>query len=350
MLSGLPWGLALASGVNTYLPLFILALFGRFSGLVHLSPRFQWLVSDQALIILGALALLEVLAQKFPGLDHFWDLLHTFLRPLAGAIAAGATLTTSSVFETVLAMVLGGTLATVSHSAKTSLRLASSAKTLGTANPLVSVGEDFGVLGITVFSIYHPYLALAILALAAALVVWLGPPLARTLAFEVKVLASWLKWLTLRAARRPLPADLRASLFQVSPHQLRALTSRAGAGDPIGLLPAWRKSRRGPRRVFLLIFPRRLAFIEPRWLGRTKMEILPAEDVTSAHYRRGMYDRLELLARSSRSYQFLLARSRRPFAGMLVEMLAGVKPYSSASLPAPAASAASSTSRAATAS
>ena len=50
---GLPWGLALTSRVNTYLPLFLLALFARYTHLANLSPRFQWLVSDQALVILG---------------------------------------------------------------------------------------------------------------------------------------------------------------------------------------------------------------------------------------------------------------------------------------------------------
>jgi hypothetical protein len=39
--------------VNTYLPLFLLALFARYTHLVNLSPRFQWLVSDQAFVILG---------------------------------------------------------------------------------------------------------------------------------------------------------------------------------------------------------------------------------------------------------------------------------------------------------
>lgn len=350
MLGGLPWGLALASGVNTYLPLFILALFGRFSGLVHLSPRFQWLVSDQALVILGALALLEVLAQKFPGLDHFWDLLHTFLRPLAGAIAAGATLNSSSVFETILGMVLGGALAAAAHSAKTGLRLASSAKTLGAANPLVSLGEDFGVVSFTLFAIYHPYLALALMTFAVGLAVLVGPPLARTLIFEIQALGSWLKWLTKRVTRRPAPRDLRESLFQVSPQKLRSLTRRADEENPIGLLPGWRKTRRGARRAYLLVFPERLILIEPRRLGRTKTEALPAEDVTFARSRKGIYDRLDLLANHSKSWRILLARSQRPFAELLMERFPGRRAQSATSLPAPVAIAASNTSRAATAS
>src|SRR5271157_3116919 len=118
MISGLPWGLALSSGVNTYLPLFLLALIARFGHVVHLSPRFAWLASDQAIFILGALALGEILAQKFPVLDNIWDFLHTLLRPLAGAVAAGATLNASSTFEIVAAMLVGGTLAAAAHSTK----------------------------------------------------------------------------------------------------------------------------------------------------------------------------------------------------------------------------------------
>src|SRR5208282_2214429 len=106
MISGLPWGLALSSGVNTYLPLFLLALFARFGQVVHLSPRFAWLASDQAIFILGALALCEILAQKFPVLDNIWDFLHTLLRPIAGAVATGATLNTNNTAEIVLAMLL----------------------------------------------------------------------------------------------------------------------------------------------------------------------------------------------------------------------------------------------------
>ena len=130
MISGLPWGLALSSGVNTYLPLFLLALFARFGHVVHLSPRFAWLDSDQAIFILGALALGEILAQKFPVLDNIWDFLHTLLRPIAGALATGATVNTNNALEITLAMVMGGTLAAAAHSTKSGLRLMSTSKSL----------------------------------------------------------------------------------------------------------------------------------------------------------------------------------------------------------------------------
>ena len=107
MISGLPWGLALTSGVNTYLPLFLLALFARYSHVVQVSPRFQWLVSDQAMLILGVLTVCEILAEKFPVLDHLWDFAHTLVRPVAGALAAGAT--RQELLETIgVAILMGG--------------------------------------------------------------------------------------------------------------------------------------------------------------------------------------------------------------------------------------------------
>ena len=80
------------------------------------SPRFEWLVSDQAIFILGALSVCEILAEKVPVLDNVWDFLHTLLRPLAGAVASGATLNTQNVFETIVAMAMGGGLAAAAHS------------------------------------------------------------------------------------------------------------------------------------------------------------------------------------------------------------------------------------------
>jgi branched-subunit amino acid ABC-type transport system permease component len=56
--------------------------------------------------VLGILAACEILAQKFPVLDNVWDFVHTLLRPIAGALAAGATLTTDNAFQIVLAMLM----------------------------------------------------------------------------------------------------------------------------------------------------------------------------------------------------------------------------------------------------
>ena len=190
MTSGLPWGLALSSGVNTYLPLFLLALFARFGHVVHLSPRFAWLASDQAILILGALALGEILAQKFPVLDNVWDFLHTLLRPIAGAVASGATLNTNNAAEIAVAMVMGGTLAAAAHSTKSSLRLMSTTKSFGATNFAISLGEDAGVLTTTLLSLYAPWVMLVIVIVFVVLFAFLGPRIIRNLAFDLNIAGS----------------------------------------------------------------------------------------------------------------------------------------------------------------
>ncbi|HUY15903.1 MAG TPA: DUF4126 domain-containing protein [Terriglobia bacterium] len=272
MTSGLPWGLALASGVNTYLPLFLLALFARYSHVVHLSARFQFLISPPALVILGLLAACEILAQKFPGLDNLWDLLHSLLRPLAGAVAAGATLSTSSVFEMALAMAAGGTLAAAAHSAKTGIRLATSVKTLGAANFGMSLVEDFAVLAATLLSVFDPRVMLAVVAVFLLLFVWLAPPIARHLSFRYDLAAGWFRWLGMKLRRAPLPQDLKATLWLVPPGSLESVKEQLApptAGEELlGIIGGWQRTKRGPRRAWLVLTSRRCIILDLRRFRR----------------------------------------------------------------------------------
>ncbi|MGH9454732.1 MAG: DUF4126 domain-containing protein [Terriglobia bacterium] len=283
MISGLPWGLALASGVNTYLPLFLLALFARYSHVVQLSPRFQFLVSGPALVILGLLAACEILAQKFPGLDNLWDVLHSLLRPLAGAVAAGATLHSSNVFEMVLGLVAGGTLAAAAHSAKTGVRLTTSVKTLGAANFGVSVVEDIAVLGATLLSIFDPRVMLVLAAVFVVLFIWLAPPIARNLAFRYDLAAGWFRWLGMRIRRAPAPANLKATLWLLPPDYLEKLRERLAPLTPgeelHGVMGGWRKTRRGPRRAWVILSSRRLVILEHRRIRRPAPLIVDYGDV-----------------------------------------------------------------------
>jgi len=270
--SGLPWGLALASGVNTYLPLFLLALFARYSHVVHLSARFEFLISTPALIILGLLAACEILAQKFPGLDNLWDLLHSLLRPLAGAVAAGATLTTSNVFEMALVMAAGGTLAAASHSAKTGMRLATSVKTLGAANFGMSLAEDFAVLAATLLSIFEPRVMLGVAAVFLILFVWLAPPIARHLAFRYDLAAGWFRWLGMKLRRAPPPTDLKATLWLVPPSGMERVKEQLApftTGEELhGVIGGWQRTKRGPRRAWLILTSQRCVILELRRFRR----------------------------------------------------------------------------------
>lgn len=337
MLNGLPWGLAMASGVNTYLPLFMLALFARYSHVVRLSSRFQFLTSDQALIILGALAACEILAQKFPGLDNVWDFVHTLLRPLAGAIAAGATLTTDNTFEMIVAMLIGATISTAAHSAKTSVRLASTAKSLGTANTLLSFVEDAAVVAGTLLSIFSPWIMLIIVVIFAAAFVWLGSRLIRTILFDLRVVAAWFHWVGRRMIRRSEAQSLRESLQQFTPQRLKALSEPLEPGEEmLGALRGWKRSRRGQRPGWLVITNNRTLVIERRRLRKHKVQSLAWSEIALLRHRNlWLYERVELVTRQNESIAFNLRKTHGRLGALAAEYVGRV--CGIASPPAPQA-------------
>jgi len=88
---GTPLGLALASGINAYLPLLSFAISARFLHLDKVNPNFTFITQDWFIIALVILTLIDFVADKFPVIDHAWDAIHTVIRPLAGALVAAAS-------------------------------------------------------------------------------------------------------------------------------------------------------------------------------------------------------------------------------------------------------------------
>ncbi len=323
MFSGLPWGLALSSGVNTYLPLFLLALFARFGHVIHVSSRFTWLVSDQAIFILGLLALCEILAQKFPVLNNLWDFLHTLLRPLAGAVAAGATLSTNNTFEIAVAMLMGGALAAAAHSTKSSLRLMSTSKSFGAANFAMSLGEDAGVLTATLLSVYAPYVMLAIVIIFVVLFAFLGPRILRTLVFDLSIAGSALAGLFRWVFRRKYPTDLKESLLDIAPERLGKFTVLLEPHEELhGALPGWKRSQGGPRRTWVLLTSRRLLWIESRLFGNSKVQSLDYCEISMARHRNMiLFSRAEILTQGNETLSLAIEKGHIPYAKMAVQMI-----------------------------
>jgi uncharacterized protein DUF4126 len=317
MINGLPLGLALATGVNTYLPLFILALFARLnSAHVHLSPPFRFLTTDAALIVLGTLAACEILAQKFPGVDNLWDFVHTLLRPVAGAVAAGAAVDTNRILEMAIVMILGGALAAGAHSTKTGLRLASTTKSFGFANPVIGLVEDLGVVAASLLAIYFPWIMLAVVLLFTMVFALVGPRVVRTISFDFRAVWAWLAWLGQRMRGKSAPAGLQESLLQVSPMELEEVKRRLTAEEELcGVLPGWLRAGGGPRSGFLLLTSRRILHIEPRIWRSPKVESFDYADVTLARSSRpGIMARFDLLTRKIDRITIHLRRTHAPLA------------------------------------
>lgn len=164
-------GLAASTGLNTFLPLLMLALAAHFNVFdVNLGEGFVWLSSDAALAALGIASLVEVVGDKIPVVDHALDTVGTVARPAAGALAAASVFGGDPTTAALLGLVIGAPTAFGFHVAKASTRVGASATTFGVANPILSVIEDALAVGISLLSLAFPWLvpvALVLLALLA---------------------------------------------------------------------------------------------------------------------------------------------------------------------------------------
>lgn len=162
--------LASAAGINAYATLLVLGLCVHFE-LVHLGGRTaEFFAQPWVLAVLAVLYAAEFVADKVPAVDHAWDVVHTVIRPLAGALAAIAVVGGHDEGWVVLAAVLGGMTSLLFHGAKATGRVAVTAATGGTGNWLVSLVED--VLAI-VGSLLALLLPLAAVVVVLAAIVWL---------------------------------------------------------------------------------------------------------------------------------------------------------------------------------
>lgn len=171
-------GLATAAGLNAYVPLLVIGLLGRWTDLVDPPVGWEWLSNEWVLVVLGALLLLEVVADKIPGVDSVNDVVQTVVRPAAGGIAFGAGSSSQTAVVTDpgafvesgrwVPVVIGIVLALVVHAAKATARPVVNAATLGLGAPLASTAEDATSVGLSFAAILAPVLVLLLLVALAA--------------------------------------------------------------------------------------------------------------------------------------------------------------------------------------
>jgi hypothetical protein len=154
-------GFSLAAGVNLYATVAILGLASRF-GWVNLPEQYQAFNNDWLIGAAVAMYLIEFFADKVPYVDTLWDIAHTAIRPVGGALIAVATLGEASPGTQALVALLGGTVAASSHLTKTSTRAAANASPEPFSNWFLSLGEDVFVVGLGYLAMSHPLAALIV--------------------------------------------------------------------------------------------------------------------------------------------------------------------------------------------
>jgi hypothetical protein len=168
------FGLSASAGLNAYIPLLTVGVIAHyFPGVLSLSEPFDLIANPYILILLGVLVIIEMLADKIPAVNHINDLIQTFVRPVAGAIAFAASAKVITNINPVLALACGLLVAGSVHLVKSAaIRPIVTATTAGAANIPVSIAEDLASTLVSILSIIIPFVMGIVLIVLLSLVLW----------------------------------------------------------------------------------------------------------------------------------------------------------------------------------
>ena len=155
-------GLSSAAGLNAYIPLLTLGVMAN-RGIVRLESPYDVLAAPWCIGLLAVLLIVEIVVDKVPGLDHVNDLIHTAIRPAAGAVLFASQ---TGIIHGVPAWVwlgagllFGGSV----HTAKALTRPIVNVTTVGVGAPVMSVIEDLVGTTLSIVSLLAPVLAVVLL-------------------------------------------------------------------------------------------------------------------------------------------------------------------------------------------
>lgn len=175
---GSAWG----SGLNLYATVLILGGLDAF-GVISLPDSMAVLSSTWVLAAAAFLYFIEFFADKIPGLDSIWDLIHTFIRIPAGALmaagAVGGLDFMNAELQTVAALLGGGMIAAGTHAAKAGTRAVINTSPEPFSNWGMSLFEDVLVFGGLALALFNPVAFMVGLGLFGLLVIWLVPKIWR---------------------------------------------------------------------------------------------------------------------------------------------------------------------------
>ena len=171
---GVAGSLSLLAGWRLYLTILATGIAMHFGWLPlpeHLAAL-QVLANPWVLGVAAVGTLAEFLADKIAWVDSIWDTIHSFVRPLGGALLA--LVDSSDPAYQVIAFLLGGGGALLSHGAKATTRAVVNISPEPFSNAAVSTGEDVATGGLLALAIAYPPIAIVIailLAIAAVIVI-----------------------------------------------------------------------------------------------------------------------------------------------------------------------------------
>ena len=168
--------ISLLAGWRLYLVVFATGLAMKF-GWVALPDQLRALdvIANNWIIgIAGVGAIAEFFADKIAWIDSAWDAIHSFVRPLGGAMLSLAIVDAGDPTWQVASFLLGGGAALVAHAGKAGARTLVNTSPEPFSNIVVSTGEDVATAGLFALAIANPIAAAIIALILVVLSLWLA--------------------------------------------------------------------------------------------------------------------------------------------------------------------------------
>ena len=172
---GIAGSVSLLAGWRLYLSIFATGLAMRLDAIPfpeHLQSL-DVLANPWVMGIAAVAALAEFFADKVMWLDSAWDAIHTFVRPIGGALLALAIIDPADPATQVVAFLLGGGAALTAHAGKAGARGVVNASPEPVSNIAVSSVEDVATVGLLYLAYEYPHAAGAIALALLAFTIWL---------------------------------------------------------------------------------------------------------------------------------------------------------------------------------
>jgi len=167
-------GLAAACGFRVFVPFLVMGVAVR-AGYLEVSPGFEWVGTQPALIAFAAATVLEIAGYYVPWVDNLLDTVATPAALVAGILVTASVVTDASpLVRWSLAVLAGGAAAAAVQAVTVAVRQLSSFATLGLGNAVVATGEAVGAVATAVLAVAVPVVAvLLVVALLAVAARWI---------------------------------------------------------------------------------------------------------------------------------------------------------------------------------
>ena len=177
---GIAGSVSLLSGWRLYLTALATGLAMKFNVLPlpeHLQSL-QVLANPWVMGVAGLAAFMEFFADKILWLDSIWDSVHTFIRPVGGALLTLAVIDPADPATQAIAFILGGGASLLAHGGKASARAVANTSPEPFSNIALSTVEDVATTGLLYLAYTNPVAAgvvaavLLVLAIALMVIAW----------------------------------------------------------------------------------------------------------------------------------------------------------------------------------